>query len=206
MLAPEVSARCTPSLPDAFVPSWRPPRQPVWACTTGQIQNYYDACQGRGATAPSCEGFESKIENTPCIQCLITTESRMTYGPYIRWPNGAVSANVAGCVAWAESDLGGGGCGARLMALDQCENVACGECTLTNAAEKDAFDRCKNAARETLCKPYVEAATCMSRAEFDRCFFGDDARFYFLGLSTFFCSTASDAGTQPEGGADDAAD
>src|SRR5439155_20900942 len=190
-------------LPDAFTPAWKPPRAPTNACTMEQIQDYYDACQGTAATTGTCDAFRRNIQNTNCIQCLITSDSRSTAGAIVRWSNGSVSANVAGCIALTEGNLTDSSCGARLFALYECENAACDVCSA--GADDDALKACKTNADATSCSAYKSASDCAARADFDRCYFGDDFRYYFLGLGLFFCSSVDDAGMSGEGGEHDAA-
>jgi hypothetical protein len=198
------TAPCSPWLPEGFGPHWKPPRAPTHACSEEQIQAYYDACRGGMATPSTCETFTLTIENTTCIQCLVTTASRATFGAIIRWSDGSVSANVGGCIAVTEGDLSDSGCGARVLAKDECEDSACASCARDNEQHQAAFDRCRANSEATVCNTYAVAAECAERhPEDDRCFFGDDFRSNFLGVGAFFCAN-SDAGASHEGGAGDA--
>jgi hypothetical protein len=107
---------CAPGPVEAGALRWVPPHRIAGACTSGQIDDYYVACHGSGATVAACAAYQSA--NTACYSCLISHFGDNKYGPIIteHFSNGTYSysvVNSAGCI----------------VALDPC-NEPCARVTL----------------------------------------------------------------------------
>jgi hypothetical protein len=109
----------------------------------------------------------------------------------------AVQPNVSGCISLVEADSVGGGCGARLQAVDECEAAACAHCSTL-----DSFVKCTAGAAMNLCANYSRvASSCWTRIDFGICRSGTTFEQRVIALAKIFCISGLDGGTTFDAGA-----
>jgi hypothetical protein len=156
------------------------------------ITDFYTACLGPNAGTDQCNAVRQ--QNAACVQCLLTPDTALTYGPLI--DHGAfVTANVAGCL---ELLLPGGlSCARALQQLDGCELAACeANCAVHDAASLADYDSCVSATETGGCRVYATAATCSTAPDASAAAavcLGDFPSFY-AAVAPLFCGLPLDAG------------
>ena len=175
---------CSPHLPANWAPQWRPPLAPrPDACTPGQIDREYAACEGPLATQATCASFRNDPSNGVCLSCLFSDEGDASYGPVIR-SAGVWRSNTSGCIALVDGDASARGCGARVQASSACYDAACNGC-----APVEAFIDCRRTAAETSCRPYYLDAVCVLRPEYASCTEYATNQEYFVSAARLFCAS-----------------
>jgi hypothetical protein len=157
----EAAATCpTPaSSIDTSMIQWVPPVTPnPTACTATQASTYFDDCWGTSSSSTLCNAFTGSSANTACAACLSTASTASAYGVIVVY-TGIGYDNQAGCVAVEMGDLSSTGCGAKIQAVTQCENLAClTNCPVTDQASLTLFQQCAAAADMGVCSQYATAA------------------------------------------------
>jgi hypothetical protein len=186
-------ASCAPRLSGAWVPSWRPPRTMLFACSDAQVQTEFDLCENESTySAGACAAWSRDVANAACRRCLYTTEDEASYGPFVYLRNRILRINVPGCIALADGNLGASGCGAQFHAFQACGDAAC----MTACAAFDGFTACVAEAEDGVCSPYRLDSACGERATYAACLdFGTFAD-YYRGVAKIFCGAGfvADAG------------
>ncbi len=137
--------------------------------------------------APTCKTFFANAANKSCARCAITAATAATYGPLVE-DSVTIDVNEAGCIALATGDVSTAGCGAKVLALRQCEELACEvNCPVPAGDDGTAFA----ADVEEDAGP---AAVCVQAGAM---FFADNAK----AMVKLFCG-----GIPSDGGVGDAAD
>jgi len=178
---------CTPSLPAAWVPQWRPPRAlRSDACTEDQIQHEYMACESATATSSSCAQFRNDPSNATCIGCLFSAADEPSYGAIIRVDK-SWRSNTAGCIALVDGDISASGCGARVQAASACNDAACSGCEPFTS-----YAQCRDEATHTACRQYYLDSVCLLRPEYSTCTSYATNQDYFVGAARLFCGIAKE--------------
>jgi hypothetical protein len=161
---------CTPQLEadgGATVTStWRPP-PPIHrgACTSAQADQlvhciYTDPFH----TTKACQDFLAAPENQACSSCGYTPYSDPVWGPIVSGQFAGVPIeNIEGCVAAVSGDNSTTGCGAKMLALQDCEAFVCRNC-----AEAKDFNACADTADTTMCASFASGAAC-AKPFMDQC-------------------------------------
>jgi hypothetical protein len=165
-------APCAPGDVTGFVPTWKPPTGFLQGrCTDVQAAAFVDCLTG-AHDAATCKTFFGDAANKNCIKCALTnsTASAAAYGPLIA-DSVTVDVNEPGCIAHATDDVSATGCGAKLLALRQCERASCEtNCPVQANDDGTAYNAllaCQKSAASTTCKAYAVAATCAVDLEDD---------------------------------------
>jgi hypothetical protein len=197
--APDAS--CDPRLPNPWVPSWRPPKVMLQACTDAQIETEYRVCESESTySATECAAFNRAAANAECRRCLYTTEDETAYGPLIYLRNRTLRINVPGCLALADGQVGATGCGAQMQAFQACGDAAC----MTTCAPFDAFTECVGRAEDGICSPYRLDSACGVRSTYAPCLDYTTFAEYYNGVAKLFCGAGFPDGGSPDAGANDA--
>jgi hypothetical protein len=157
---------CTPGDVSTFVPAWKVPTAfHQGACADAQGDALI-GCLTNVPDAATCKTFFSDPANKACLACAVTPSTAPKYGPLVEGVV-TISVNAAGCIADATGDVSASGCGARVLAADQCDDFACeAKCPIPPNDDGSAYVAllaCRMAAGTSVCKSYSEAASC-SRA------------------------------------------
>lgn len=155
---------CTPALEAdggaAVVNSrWRPPSAlHRGVCTSAQADQlvlcvYTDPFH---MTKP-CQDFLNAPENAACARCGYSDSTEPVWGAIYsgQFPESPIE-NVEGCVAALSGETTTSGCGAKLLALFECQTYVCRDC---QRSESESYT-CGEAAAKTLCAPFATAAAC----------------------------------------------
>lgn len=215
---------CSPALPAGYAPgSFVPPVTTNTACTSTQIQAYYDDCYAATATSATCTPFVGDAVNTTCLSCMETPASASKYGAILALDNGTALANISGCMAIVDGDLSDNGCGAKVQAAALCNDAACdtncpidssSQATLTSSF--NAYNTCEKQAAggAGLCAPEAAAAaTCQNDSRYAACK-ASSFEGYLVQIGNLLCASgnvadagidASDASSVGDSG-DDASD
>jgi hypothetical protein len=149
------SSTCWPHDATAFAANWVPAiGAHLGVCTAAQVSGYYSACEDTTvATKASCDAWTQA--NAACFACLYTPASAASYGAIIGFSQ-EETANEAGCLALVEAcNLP---CAQAMLALNQCEEGACGTPNCTDYA---SFSQCTTQADTcSTCSDYVTPASC----------------------------------------------
>ncbi len=147
----------------AALEDWEPPdyvaaRADPGACTTAQIQRYYDDC----LVDVSCADFEAGGDDEECGACLEPTAlDAASWGPilelnprpFYRW-----ESNLAGCIEL----LGEADCAENIAAAQACAREVCtAGCGVTHPD----YSACIDEARAGECAEYEAAAVCITDPE-----------------------------------------
>jgi hypothetical protein len=156
----DVKPDCPPHL-QGFAPQWRPPTPFAQGlCTPAQIEAMVTCARDPTAAPSACKVVYADSVNRACGTCLLSRVDDAAYGPLIAsGDDGVIAPNVAGCIARAEGDLSGAGCGAQVQAADDCLAAAC-----ALPCSDDLLPQCVSEARATVCAAYVSPATCADAA------------------------------------------
>ena len=182
----DAGALCTPRLPAAWVPQWRPPRALRSACSEGQIQHEYMACESATATSSSCAQFRNDPSNAICIECLFSAADEPSYGAIIRVDK-SWRSNTAGCIALVDGDNSASGCGARVQAASACNDVAC-----TGCEPFTSYAQCRDEATHTACRQYYLDSVCLLRPDYSTCTAYATNQDYFVAAARLFCGIAKE--------------
>jgi hypothetical protein len=173
---------CTPQIPAAWAPRWKPPRAPTPdACSEDQIQREYAACESATATSTTCASFRKDPANAVCIACLFSAEADPSYGAIIRVGE-SWKTNTAGCIALVDGDSSASGCGARVQAASGCYDAACAGCQ-----PFDSYIQCREQALSTVCRSYYLDAVCLLRPVYSGCTAYVINQDYFMAAARLFC-------------------
>ncbi len=143
----------------AALEDWEPPdyvaaRADPGACTTAQIQRYYDDC----LVDVSCAAFEAGGDDEECGACLEPTAlDAASWGPilelnprpFYRW-----ESNLAGCIEL----LGETDCAVKIAAAQACAREVC---TVGCGVTHPDYSACIDEARAGECAEYEAAAVCI---------------------------------------------
>ncbi|MBN2197575.1 MAG: hypothetical protein JW751_32650 [Polyangiaceae bacterium] len=143
----------------AALEDWEPPdyvaaRADPGACTTAQIQRYYDDC----LVDASCADFEEGGDDEDCGACLAPTPlGAASWGPilelnarpFYRW-----ESNLAGCIEL----LGESDCAEKIAAAQACAREVC---TIGCGLTHPDYSACIEEARASECAEYEAAAVCI---------------------------------------------
>ena len=216
---------CAPSLPSGYTPGpFVPPLTTDTACTSAQIQQYYDDCYATAATSSTCTPFVGNASNTTCVNCLETPVTASEYGAILALENNTALANISGCMAIVDGDTSDTGCAAKVQAAALCNDTACSaNCPIdstdqtTLTASFKAYNTCEREAAATggVCAAEnAAAAPCQNDAKYSACK-ASSFEGYLLQIGNIICasgnaadagSDASDASDADDAGGDDASD
>jgi len=192
---------CAPRLAVQFAPTWRAPRAVPHACTDAQIETSLTLCYGSSTNAGQCNAWNRDPSNAACRACLFTTEDETSYGAIVVLKNRLRRANVAGCLALADGNLGSTGCGAHLQAFQTCSDVAC----MATCATPGDFQSCSQQASGGICSSYNDQTSCGDSAIYATCFEPATFEDFFRTLGKVFCGDGftgrGDGGTGADAGA-----
>jgi hypothetical protein len=155
------SSSCQPADVETYIPGDYHPATAAWqgVCTGDEIQAFYDACLGPGASPADCKALSAPdAAGAECAACILTPDSASAYGPLI--DHGTfITNNVAGCIQLTFT--GELSCAKAEAALGGCELAACeANCPVENAATRTAYDSCASAADTAGCQSYEQMASC----------------------------------------------
>ena len=164
------TSTCGCSDPSTFTPTWKPPTSfHQGKCTDAQIATFVDCLNGK-PDAATCKTFFNDAANKSCLQCADTPSTAATYGPLVLGTV-TIEVNVAGCIALATGDVTATGCGAKVLALSQCELAACEpNCPVSSSdtgAEFMALLACQMKSDAAECKKFADDAACATSVEGD---------------------------------------
>ena len=216
---------CAPSLPAGYAPGpFVPPLTTNRACTSTQVQAYYDDCYAATATSSTCTPFVGDATNTTCVSCLETPISASAYGAILALDNSTALANISGCMALVDGDTSNTGCAAKVQAAALCNDAACSaNCPIdstsqtTLTASFNAYNSCERKAAATggVCADEnAAAAPCQNDSRYAACK-ASSFEGYLLQIGNIICasgnvsdagSDASDASDADDAGGDDAGD
>jgi hypothetical protein len=194
---------CVPGDVSTFTPSWKPPTAfHQGKCSDAQIQAFVDCLSGM-PDAATCKTFGADAANKTCIACAATPSTAAAYGPLVEG-SVTIEVNVAGCIANSTGDTTATGCGAKTLALSQCEGAACEmNCPVPSTDDGTAFMAllaCQDKSTTSSCKTFADDAACGDALTGD----GGAAAQCNLGGASFadnavpmvqlFCGGAGDAG------------
>jgi hypothetical protein len=190
-----VDGGCAPPSSHPFTPTWRPPRAAPHACTDAQVETDLTLCRGTTSSGSECAAWNRDPGNAACRACLYATEDESAYGALVILKNRFLRANVAGCLALRDGNLGATGCGARWQAFQACGDAAC----MASCVDPAAFQGCAQLASSGICKSYDDQSSCGESGMYAPCL--DHATFedFFRAMAKIFCgqgfSGVGDAGT-----------
>jgi hypothetical protein len=151
------ASECAPGPTDAFLPLWVPPT-PLHqaACNAVEVGDFVARCLTEDG---DCASFMTDAPE--CHSCALSFIPSTEYGPVFGYDElGVFWANRGGCVAATTGDVSETSCGAKLLALDQCEMAACQACA--QAGDADEYMACLDAAEQTSCQDYAtESEECL---------------------------------------------
>jgi hypothetical protein len=185
-----------PSTLPGFTPAWSPPAPHQNACTQQNIDDFRQFCLGAG-NANACNSFLATAAGKACAACILTPATATAPGPLVDHSasQGYVSLNTAGCVALATGDTSATGCGAKLAASEQCDDVACINCQVTgDPATLAALEQCDSDAEAGACASYAAAAKCgdaiaEAGTAGNQCITGNDFDTGYNAIVPMFCLT-----------------
>lgn len=91
-----------------------------------------------------------------CQACAVVPGNAARYGALIQFdPSRPAELNVSGCVGAVSGNASATGCGARLLAEEECEMAACNHCNT-----EPEYLACMRSAAATTCAPQAAAAAC----------------------------------------------
>lgn len=151
------------------MPAWKPPTgSHQGACTEAQTTTFVDCLDN--VSDVTCKAFFGAPANTRCISCALDPTGAATYGPLVEGTAG-IDVNESGCIALTTGDASATGCGAKVLALRQCEESACESSCLVPTDDAGAphavFLACEKNADATVCKAFADGATCANALEAD---------------------------------------
>jgi len=189
-------ASCGPRLPNPWLPTWRPPRAMLHACSDAQIETEFRLCESESTySATACATWSRDVANAQCRRCLYTTEDEDAYGAFVYLRNRILRINVAGCLALADGQLGPSGCGAQFHAFQTCGDAAC----MTACAAYADFTECVARAEGGVCAAYRVDSACGEPAIYAPCLDFPTFAEYYRGVAKLFCGGGfpgrGDAGT-----------
>ncbi len=157
------SGVCAPGDVSGLTPAFHPPtafHQNV--CTPTQVSAFVDCLSGL-PDATTCKTFVAAAANKTCIGCAATPSTAASYGPLVEGTV-TIEVNVAGCIANVTNDKTATGCGAKMSANSQCQQLACEtNCPVSatdTGAEFNALLACQDKSETTVCMTYATAAGC----------------------------------------------
>jgi hypothetical protein len=161
---------CVPGDVSSFMPTWKPPTGfNQGKCTDLQVNALVD-CLNNVPDVATCKTFGADLANKACLDCAITRSTASAYGPLVE-DSVTAQVNVAGCIALATGDLSATGCGAKRLALSQCELAACEiNCPVfagDTGSELAALLACLPESDTSSCKTFAADAACGSALEGD---------------------------------------
>jgi hypothetical protein len=189
---------CAPFLPADYSSTYVPPVTTNTACTSAQVQAFYDNCFATTSTSAGCQTFYNAAENKDCVTCMYTPQGSAAYGPVIALTNGTGEANIGGCVALVDGDNSPTSCAAKYQAGQFCEIDACSGCTIVQSDNTTftAFTKCESAAGTSLCAGDEDAGGCEKAAKYAACNTETTFEQYMITLGNLMCASGnvSDAG------------
>lgn len=205
------AAVCAPTLPADYASSYVPPVTTNTACTSAQVQGFYDACFDTAATSTGCSTFYNDAANKDCVACMYTQQGSAAYGAVISLTNGTAEANIGGCIALVDGDNSATGCGAKYQAGQFCQIDACGGCVVDQSDNTTftAFTKCESNASDTICAGYVADGGCETDSKYAACNKATTFEGYMLAIGNLMCASGnvSDAGADAgDASVDDASD
>jgi hypothetical protein len=154
---PDDSSTCYPHDTSGLSPTWTPTMGPhLGVCTTTQISDFFNACEGASSTTMDCDTWKQDPANAACSGCLYTSSSASTYGAIVYYTNNQLDqVNTSGCIALAEPC--NQPCAAAMLAQLECENASCNSPYCTNFTD---YQTCSGAADTcSACQQLVSVAS-----------------------------------------------
>ncbi|MEO6421074.1 MAG: hypothetical protein ABIP39_16800 [Polyangiaceae bacterium] len=154
---------CAPGDVSGLTATFHPPTAfHQGACTPTQVSAFIDCLSGL-PDANTCKTFVSNAANKTCIACAATPSTAASYGPLVEGTV-TINVNVAGCIARTTNDLTATGCGAKIEANTECQQLACEtNCPVSatdTGAEFNALLKCQDDSETSVCASYATAAGC----------------------------------------------
>jgi hypothetical protein len=204
------AAVCAPALDPDYAPTYAPPLTTNTACTSAQVQGFYDACFATTATSSGCSTFYAATENKNCVACLYTPQGSASYGAIIALDNGTAEANIGGCLSLVDGDNSATSCGAKYQDGQFCQIDACSGCVIDqgDTTSFTAFTKCETNASSTICAGYVADGGCEKDAKYAACNKATTFEGYMIAIGNLMCASGnvSDAGADSGDASDDAGD
>jgi hypothetical protein len=189
---------CAPFLPAGYSSAYVPPVTTNTACTSAQVQAFYDNCFATTSTSTGCQTFYNAAENKACVTCMYTPQGSAAYGAVIALTNGTAEANIAGCVALVDGDNSPTSCAAKYQAGQFCEIDACSGCVIDSSDNTTftAFTKCESAAGTGICAADEADGGCEKAAKYAACNTATTFEQYMIALGNQMCASGnvSDAG------------
>lgn len=150
------------------------------ACTASDIQTFWDACLGPGASSTGCNAV---AVNATCNSCLFSQRNGATWGPIVTnaptW-----NFNVAGCVDLATKNTN---CASSIAAAEGCETMACSTCSWTGGMDPSDREQCIQAADVGGCASWVNAECDFVAAGAGACRVNPSDEASFAAFVNVFC-------------------
>jgi hypothetical protein len=176
-------AGCNPLSVARFSPMWRPPQITLGSCTDKQIADTFRVCHAPSATTAECTAYSRDPANLRCRSCLYSTEDESAYGPIVILKNRVLTANVAGCLALLDGNLGDAGCGAGLQAFEACKAAVC----IPVCTTYEDYQQCTRKAGDAECARYLDDSACADPPTYDFCLRPASFEAYFGIFGDLFC-------------------
>jgi hypothetical protein len=149
---------CAPRGPlSGFTPTWHPPAPNQAVCTKQNIDDFLNFCL-IGGTPLQCQGLFGGGAAKACADCLRTPSSDPSWGPVVQFA-GHFALNTPGCVALIQ---GNDTCARAVAAEEECDDLVCSTCTVTDQASLGALVQCDAVTNASggLCGSYGASARC----------------------------------------------
>ena len=196
----------TPTIPTDFKATWKAPTRAPTACTTEDLQGYYDGCLKDVNAVDACATY--RTAHATCTSCV---ESPADSSGPIQWrkirddARAYYTLNIAGCIAVQQAPDGQdeAGCGAKYNAAIQCKRDSCTQCLETGGTFGN-YTYCQSlVATQGVCASLSSdyGTSCQgtsSTAPTNECFQkssgAEDASTYLVRVMGLTCGPAADAG------------
>jgi hypothetical protein len=147
---------CNPHLPAAFTPQFKAPKTPSGACSSADLQAYFERCLDPVDVA-ACKTWREDPAHAACVTCIEPADHS---GPIQQHADRLYSTlNIAGCISIERNETTEGTCAVAYWNAIQCTRDSCATC-LTNQGADDfnEFYACQQKAEETGCAGYRSKA------------------------------------------------
>ncbi len=150
------------------------------ACTSSDLQTFWDTCLGPNADATQCNGLVGPIEK--CTSCIFSQPNDAAWGPIVATST-TWKFNVAGCVALAD----GSNCASSIAAAEGCESLACETCGYVGGESPVDREQCIQSADVGGCASWVNAECDFVAAGAGACRVNPTDEASFAAFANVFC-------------------
>jgi hypothetical protein len=154
---------CPPEDVSNFSPTWKPPKAlHAGLCSKSQAELVVDCAFDPNTNPAACDALMNDAGSSACTLCVLTDDFDSTYGPLVLKAGGYAVLNLGGCIASLSGNTTATSCGAKVQAINDCQEYACTSCTDPSTSPKAMADylQCQKAAESAQCGSYVSAASC----------------------------------------------